>query len=467
MMIPAASTPRRLFGRFAFAGFLAFVIISIVLFYLGMSVLENHLVSETKEARAKYINAIIVHQLTEQDFRGVKKGAEWKSFQQKVADLLSLPEVVRVKIYNREGTLIWSDSLALMEMAPEAKKNPDLLEALKGHVEAEISRLHKEEHRFERGTFSSLMELYVPLYFNGGKKVDGVAEVYLNIDPLFITIRNSAWLIGAAIFGALGLLLLISFIGLGRAVALIQTQNQELRSALDEIFRANRVKDDLVANLAHEFRNPDAIKSYADLLLDGAFGDSRNKISPSAEKMRNTAAELLSHFHRTLELTRLKLGDFAPKKEAVELTGLIRNITSDLQFLCGAGEVTLEANLPSEQVVIKSDRKLVQQVILNLVSNAIKFTTKGRICTRLEDRTNGAGVTIVVEDTGMGIKNDELPMIFDEFYRGSQSDARFRSGVGLGLAIVKKSLDILRGKIHVESAYGEGSKFTVTLPRDF
>jgi signal transduction histidine kinase len=182
--------------------------------------------------------------------------------------------------------------------------------------------------------------------------------------------------------------------------------------------------------------------------------------------MRHTAAELLSHFNRTLELTRLKLGDFSTHNESLELTALIRSITSDLHFLCGGGEVAFEVELPPDHVTIKSDRKLVQQVIVNLVSNAIKFTTKGHILTKLEDSRNGEGVKIMIEDTGIGIKDDEIPLIFDEFYRGTHSDARFKSGVGLGLAIVKRSLDLLQGKIQVESVYGHGSKFTVTLPRE-
>jgi len=464
---PPAISPTRLFGRFAVAGLLGFVAIAIILFQLGMRILEGHLVTETKETRAKYINAILAHKLRETDFQSVKKGADWELFREQIADLFSVPEVVRVKIYNRGGTLIWSDAVALVEMAPAAKKNPDLLKALEGHVEAEISALKKEEHRFERGTFHNLMELYVPIYFSGSKTVDGVAEVYLNVDPLFITIRNSGWLIGLAIFGGLGLLLLTSFIGLGKAVTVIQTQNQNLRNALTEIFKANRVKDDLINNLSHEFQNPDAIRSYAELLVDGALGDLPNKVNPSVEKMRNTAAELLSHFNRTLELTRLKLGDFSTQKENVELTGLVRNITSDLRFLCGDREVSFEVKVPPEQVVIKSDKKLVQQVILNLVSNAIKFTKKGHIRTRLEDRADGDRVRIVVEDTGVGIKSEELPLIFDEFYRGTHGDARFKSGVGLGLAIVKRSLDLVRGDIRVESVYGQGSKFTVILPKDF
>jgi signal transduction histidine kinase len=467
MDAPPVVSPYRLFGRFALAGLLGFVVVSLILFQLGRRTLETQLVSETKQSRARYIAAIISHKVTEKDFEAVRRGAEWESFRDKIEDLFSLPEVVRVKIYNREGTLVWSDVAALLDFAPASSKNPELLEALEGHVKAEISHLKKEEHLFERGPFRSLMELYVPIRFKeSSTRIDGVAEVYLNLDPLYGTVRNSAWLMGLTIFGGLALLLALSFVGLVRAIGLIQKQNEELRHALAEIFKANRIKDDLVASLAHEFRNPDAVRSYADLLIDGAFGDPRSRVSLSAEKMRNTAAELLSHFNRTLELTRLKLGDFATHNESLELTALIRNITSDLHFLCGGGEVAFEVEVPADQVTIKSDRKLVQQVILNLVSNAIKFTTRGHIRTSLEDSRNGAGVKIVIEDTGIGIKDDEMPMIFDEFYRGAHSDARFKSGVGLGLAIVKRSLDLLHGKIQVESAYGHGSKFTVTLPRE-
>jgi len=103
-------------------------------------------------------------------------------------------------------------------------------------------------------------------------------------------------------------------------------------------------------------------------------------------------------------------------------------------------------------------------VLLNLVTNAVKFTPKGRIDVRMEKDEQAKQVRIVVADTGIGMKPEEIRVIFDEFYRAGNSSARFKSGVGLGLAIVKKAVGLLRGEIQVESVYGEGSKFTVTLP---
>ncbi|MBI4522586.1 MAG: HAMP domain-containing histidine kinase [Deltaproteobacteria bacterium] len=452
----------RLFIRFAIAGLVGFIVISAILFQLWKERFERYLVEETKHSRAKYINAMVGHALTEKDFQGVKRGAQWQAFRNKIPDLFSVPEIIRVKLYNKHGDLIWSDVQELLDIAPAANKNPDLVKAIQGHVEAEISRLEKEEHRFERGNFRTLLELYVPIYFDESKTPGGVAEVYINIDPLYATLRQTSWLIGITVFGGLGLLLAISFISLGRAVTMIHKQNVELRAALKEIFRANRIKDDLVTNLAHEFRNPDAIRSYADLLLDGGFGDSPHKASASVENMRNTAAELLSHFNRTLDLMRLKSGDIQTQAEPVELGKLIRSITGDLQFLCGNGAVAFRVDIPPGEVIVNTNRKLIQQVILNLVTNAIKFTPRGQIVIRLEPEAPGA-VKIVVEDTGLGIKPEELPLIFNEFYRGIHPDARFKSGVGLGLAIVKKSLELVGGQIDVASMYGQGSTFTVTL----
>lgn len=462
-------TPSRLFIRFAAFGFIAFLIIALLLFQLWMRSVESHLVDETKKTRAGFTNALVGHMLTREDFRGIKKGEDWQAFRNKISDLLSLPEVVRVKVYNQEGDLIWSDSLELMKLSPKAKKNPQLLSSLEGRIEANISQLQKEEHRFERGAFRTLMELYVPIYFETKDKPAGVMEVYLNIDPLFATIRNTGWLIGLTVVGGLGLLLSISFIGLGRAVILIHKQNQDLRNRLEEIFKATRLKNDLLADLSHEVRNPDAVMSYANLLL-GAFGDQPEKVKkagPFLDKIRNTAAEMLSHFARILELSRLKVGDVQPQIEPVELTGLLRDVMSDLSFLWDNGTVACRLEVPPDPVVISSDRSLVQQVVFNLLSNALKFTPKGEVCLRLEKGPRENEVKVVVEDTGVGIRPDEIPTIFDEFYRGNHPDARFKSGVGLGLAIVKKSLELVGGKIQAESVYGKGSKFSVTLPREF
>lgn len=459
----------RLFARFAIFGLIGFFLIAFLLFRVWMSTVERRLLDETKSNTAKSVNALVSHMLTEKDFRGIKRGRDWELFREKIADLFSLPEVVRVKIYNSAGDLIWTDVKELLALSPEPSKNPELLEALEGHIKAEVSELKKDEHRFERAAFRRLMELYIPIYL-GQSKPAGVAEVYLNVDPLFATLRDTGWLIGLTVVGGLGLLLTVSFFGLGRAVGLIHKQNQDLRERLEEIFRATRLKNELLANLSSEIRSPEAIMGYANLLLDGGLAElpaKGKKGGPSVEeKIRNAAAELLAHFARIIELSRLKIGDIRPERESVELTGLLRDITSDLRLLCVDGVVTLELDVPPEKVVINSDRGLVQQVILNLVTNALKFTPQGRVQVRLEKDPEREDVRIIVEDTGIGIKPEELARVFEEFYRGNHPDARFKSGVGLGLPIVKRSLELIGGRIGVESAYGQGSKFIVTLPKE-
>jgi len=460
----------RLFLRFAIFGLIALIVVSVLLFQIWMRTFEERLMRESRETTAKYINALVGHLLTEEDFRGVKMGAAWESFQAKISDVFSIPDVVRVKIFSQEGELIWTDARELLEMTPSPKKNPDLLNALEGRIEANLSRLQKEEHRFERGTFRALMEIYVPIYIGGAKRPSGVAEVYLNVDPLYLTIRQTGWLIGLTIVGGLGLLLLFCYVGLGRAVALILNQNRRLREALEEIYRATRLKDDILADLSRELRNPQAVMSYANLLLNGAFWDQPDKIKkadPFLQKMRNTAAEILSHFARIVELSRLKVGDIAPQREPVNVTEILRDTMSDFSFFCGNGAVACKLELPPHPVLIHSDQSLVQQVVFNLVSNAVKFTPRGEVCVRLERESETNRVKIEVEDTGIGIPPEELPLIFSEFYKGNHPNARFKSGVGLGLAIAKKAAELLGSRIEVQSVYGKGSKFSVVLPNEF
>lgn len=217
--------------------------------------------------------------------------------------------------------------------------------------------------------------------------------------------------------------------------------------------------------LAHEVSNPDAVVSYAGLLQDGVFADLPAACKPPLEKVRNTAAEILSHFTRILELTRLKAGDVLPQKETVNLSALLSEVTGDLRLLCGSSGVVLKVELPTDSVVIHSDRDLLQQILMDLVTNAIKCTLKGQITVGLAP-VSGDRVKITVEDTGVGIKPEVLPKIFAEFYRGNDLELRYRSGVGLGLPIVKQCVELLRGEIQVESNYGRGSKFIVFLPRD-
>jgi signal transduction histidine kinase len=463
----AAPPFSRLFVRFAIFGLVAFVVIAFLLFWIWMRAFEAHLVRESRETTAKYVNAMVGHMLTEEDFQGVKRGDAWESFQEKIGDLFSHPEIVRVKIFDPEGELIWTDARQLLEMAPSAKKNPQLFSALEGKIEANISHLQKEENRFERGRFRVLMEIYVPIYIGGAKRPSGVAEVYLNVDPLFATIRHAGWLIGLTVVGGLGLLLLLSYVGLGRAVALILRQNSRLREALEEIFKATRLKDDILVDLSRALRNPQAIMSYANLIFDGAFRDQRQKIKktdPVLQKMRNAAAELLSHFARTVELSRLRVGDIQPNRETVNVTEILRDAMSDLCLFCTDGCLTCKLEVPPEPVFVDSDRDLLHQVVFNLISNAVKFTQQGTVCVRLEKEADAPQVKIVVEDTGSGIRPEELPLIFNEFYRGNLPEARLKGGVGLGLAIAKRSTELLGGKIDVESVYGKGSKFSVVFP---
>ena len=229
----SASPPHLLglLGRYRILGVIVFfLLLAFILVYLGAKMFERYLITEAREVRAKYIAVVMEHTTHPEDFRKAKKGLQWEAFRAKMAPLLSLPEVVRVKVYNEDGELVWSDLPVLLEEPSPATKNPDLLNALAGRVGAEISHLdEKDEHRFERESFGALMELYVPLFSDPGKKAAGVVEVYLNIDPLYETIRKTQWFVAVAFLGGMGLVLCALAVGSGRVLVVMRRQNQNLQ----------------------------------------------------------------------------------------------------------------------------------------------------------------------------------------------------------------------------------------------
>ncbi len=166
------------------------------------------------------------------------------------------------------------------------------------------------------------------------------------------------------------------------------------------------------------------------------------------------------------KFSRLKAGDAYVGSEPIELRALLWEIMEKVRRRAGNGHVNLKLDYPSHPVVAQLDRTLVYQVVSNLVSNALKFTEKGFVQVSLLNGHSSDAVRIVVEDTGVGIRTDELGTIFDEFRQGDDAVVQCKNGPGLGLAIVEESIKSLSGTIQVESVYGKGSKFTVTLPKE-
>lgn len=244
-------------------------------------------------------------------------------------------------------------------------------------------------------------------------------------------------------------------------------QRRMLAGALHQASLSNRLKDQFLANLSHEFRTPlTYVMGYAEVLLDGPCRELSPEYRTLVERIHEGGQELLSLFNRLMKFSRLKSGDTTIGSEPIELRALLWEITENLRPRSGNGRVSLKLDYPVHPVVVQSDPTLLHQVVHNLVSNALKFTEQGFVQVSLFNGDSSDAVRIMVEDTGIGIRTDELTAIFEEFRQGADAVAQCKSGAGLGLAIVEESVKSLSGTIQVESVYGKGSKFTVTLPKE-
>ncbi|MEO7189562.1 MAG: PAS domain S-box protein [Vicinamibacterales bacterium] len=235
------------------------------------------------------------------------------------------------------------------------------------------------------------------------------------------------------------------------------------RAARTEAERANRVKDDFVAMVSHELRTPlNAILGWADLLRSGSL-DAATQQHGLEVLSRNTRlqAQLISDL---LDVSRIVSGKLRLELQSADLEQVVRNSVEALETAAAGKEIELQARFESDPPIIVGDPARLQQIVLNLVSNAIKFTpSSGRVTVAL--RTTGDVAEITVTDTGIGIRPELIPDLFERFRQGSSMTTRQHGGLGLGLSITKHLTELHGGSIHAWSdGPDKGATFKVQLP---
>jgi signal transduction histidine kinase len=200
---------------------------------------------------------------------------------------------------------------------------------------------------------------------------------------------------------------------------------------------------------------------YNDLLLEGAFGDLSEEVHGVLARTQRSARELLALITATLDLSRLESGESPLRIEPVVLSELFAQLRAETST-AERPEVALEWQLADGLPVVETDRTKLAMVLRNLIDNALKFTQRGRVTVAAEVAADA--VVFTVSDSGIGIGESDLPVIFELFRQVEPAHTRRHGGVGLGLYVVKRLVTQLRGAIEVNSVLGEGSRFVVRLP---
>jgi two-component system phosphate regulon sensor histidine kinase PhoR len=257
---------------------------------------------------------------------------------------------------------------------------------------------------------------------------------------------------------------------LNETSAKLERTVQQLQAEHTELEKLERVRKDFVINVSHELRTPLAsIQGYTETLMDGALADAENNmrflgiIRHNAERLATLTADLL-----TLSRIELKTQEF--RFATYDANGLLGDIVDTMRPIAARKRILLDLDPAPAQTEVFCDSQAIYQILSNLLDNAVKYTPEGgviRVGSRpVNDANGGRRVEVFVRDTGAGIPPEDLPRLFERFYRVDKARSRELGGTGLGLAIVKHLVRAHGGEVRVESQLGQGSTFIFTLPVD-
>jgi signal transduction histidine kinase len=242
-----------------------------------------------------------------------------------------------------------------------------------------------------------------------------------------------------------------------------ETLVAELRGANVKLEEANRLKNEFIANVSHELRTPmNAILGYTDFLLEGLNGPLTESQYADLDRVRTAARNLLGIINGLIDLAKIEAGQMDVQPAHFDVSTMTAKVIELVEDQAGSKQLTLRAELESDLPQAWADPHQIQQVLLNLTGNAIKFTAKGEIV--ISAAVANDVIEVVVTDTGEGIPTEAQAFIFDEFRQADGSSRRRHGGTGLGLALARRFVWMNGGKIWVESTAGRGSKFHFTVP---
>ncbi len=269
----------------------------------------------------------------------------------------------------------------------------------------------------------------------------------------------------------------------------VQLKSKELESALAHLQEmhlttkqsqqvaeaANRTKSDFLANMSHELRTPlNAIIGYSEILVEDIQHIDQWQTVEDLNKIRSAGKHLLNLINDVLDLSKIESGKMNLYLESFNINELAQGISDTVKPVCDKNNNQLIINCPNDIGDMHSDWTKVRQSLFNLVSNASKFTNGGQIYFNITQeslpqinscKTTSSFIRFQICDTGIGIKSEQIAKLFEPFSQADNSTTRKYGGTGLGLAITKEFATMMGGEVTVVSEYGQGSTFTLRLPR--
>ena len=246
------------------------------------------------------------------------------------------------------------------------------------------------------------------------------------------------------------------------ALRTVRAREDERRRA-EALAEIDRAKTAFFSNVSHEFRTPLTLMLGP---IDDALGDADSLPAMQRERLEvahRNALRLLKLVNALLEFSRIEAGRVQGHFEATDLAGFTQDLASNFRSACERAGIALIVDCPPLARAVPIDRDMWEKIVLNLVSNAFKFTLNGSITVRLSERNDV--LMLEVSDTGVGVSADEVPRLFERFHRIEGQKGRTYEGTGIGLSLVKELVGLHGGTIDATSEPGVGTTFRISLPR--
>ena len=466
-LLPARHTGSTLTRQFGILSLVVTILTTAGLCLVITYFLRKDLLEREWHVTADYIRTEATQHLGPSDFADPHSSQAAAHFETFYHQVVLMPEIVRVKIYDADMAVLWSDEPRLLgQRFPD---NVHLRGALTGRVTVNIETGGaKGEHVYERDRFPRVVEVYVPIVFPGsGSRVVGVVETYKAPTEVFANIRQGQITVFATVLVAAAFLYGSLFWIVRRAARRLDEQhraleesNHELRAVQAQLLETERMAaiGEVVMAVAHGIRNPLAnIRAAAQVAaLDG---------EPTGPPQKRLLASIIGEVDRLEARLRELLRFVRPAeraREALDLNGVLRECLQMTVGRVNKAGLRLDEHLAPDLPRISGDAILLEQVFLSLIGNAIDAITAGSgvitVTTGIDQDAGGRPLVFVeVRDTGVGIAG-EATRLFQPFYTTKAK------GTGLGLAIARKFTEAHGGTITVASRPGQGAAFRVTFP---
>lgn len=434
---------------------------TVALWFIVSNYLISQILQREWQTTARIVRADVKKFLEDYDFKAEDRKSVGPKFVALLDHMRHFPDIVRFKVYNPTGVVLWSDDKRLVGKI--FTDNDELQQALRGKIVADVSSLDKPENVFEQDSVRRAVEVYVPIFSDDGEML-GVFETYKRADSIYRDVQQARLVV---LFGALGggmLLYLTLFAIVRQAARKIDEQQENLLTMQSALIASQRMAaiGEMAAAVAHGIGNPlSSIRAAAQVALLDA--DSVQG-SPEGAKMKANLQSIMRQVDRVQKRMQGLLNFAKPMEPypvAVDVNMLLRNVVETLKPRFSEGGIRTALDLAADLPPIALDANHLEQAFMGLITNAVEATPHGgqiRIVTKMvEPNGSKERVQVAIEDTGEGIPQENRQRVFEPFFTTKTH------GTGLGLPLAKKFVERNGGTITISEAPTGGAKIEVTL----